>query len=192
VWVDTAVGDDVLTRAVSELRRLFGDEAKHPRVIETIPKGGYRLIASVTRAQPDVGEPGPQARWRPARSRPLVAVVTAVIVVGAVAAMWLSRRQASDLRAFPPDRVVQLTAFRGLERSPAFSPDGTQIAFSWNGERENNFDIYVRLIGSPEVRRLTTDPAADVNPCGRLMVSTSRSFARARRNGAAQSASFHR
>jgi Tol biopolymer transport system component len=61
-------------------------------------------------------------------------------------------------------RVVQLTAFRGLERSPAFSPDGTQIAFSWNGEREDNFDIYVRLIGSPEVRRLTTDPAPDGNP----------------------------
>ena len=164
VWVDTAVGDDVLTRAVSELRRLFGDEAKHPRVIETIPKGGYRLIASVTPRQGDAREPQPLARDRWPRRRRLAAASTAVLVLGAGAAVWLSRRQASDVRGSPPVRVVQLTAFRGLERSPAFSPDGTQIAFSWKGESEDNFDIYVRLIGSPEVRRLTTDPAPDVNP----------------------------
>jgi DNA-binding winged helix-turn-helix (wHTH) protein/Tol biopolymer transport system component len=47
VWPDTFVTDDVLTRAISELRRVFGDDVKHPRVIETIPKGGYRLMASV-------------------------------------------------------------------------------------------------------------------------------------------------
>ena len=36
VWPDTAVTDDVLTRAVSELRRLFDDDARRPHVIETI------------------------------------------------------------------------------------------------------------------------------------------------------------
>ena len=46
-WPDTAVGDDVLTRAISELRRLFEDDPKQPRIIETIPKSGYRLIAPV-------------------------------------------------------------------------------------------------------------------------------------------------
>ena len=46
-WADTAVGDDVLTRAISELRRLFEDDPRQPRVIETIPKSGYRLIAPV-------------------------------------------------------------------------------------------------------------------------------------------------
>ena len=44
VWPDTFVSDDVLTRAISELRRVFGDDAKHPRLIETIPKSGYRLM----------------------------------------------------------------------------------------------------------------------------------------------------
>ena len=42
VWPDTFVGDDVLTRSISELRRVFGDDAKEPRVIQTIPKSGYR------------------------------------------------------------------------------------------------------------------------------------------------------
>ena len=54
-WPDTAVGDDVLTRAISELRRLFEDDPKQPRVIETIPKSGYRLIAPVLlSAQEDI------------------------------------------------------------------------------------------------------------------------------------------
>ena len=46
-WADTFVTDDVLTRAISELRRAFGDSVKEPRFIQTIPKGGYRLIAPV-------------------------------------------------------------------------------------------------------------------------------------------------
>src|SRR6476620_975031 len=45
---DTFVGDDVLTRCISELRRVFGDDVKEPRVIQTIPKSGYRLIAGVS------------------------------------------------------------------------------------------------------------------------------------------------
>src|SRR5436305_11418928 len=45
VWADTFVTDEVLTRAISELRRVFQDDAKAPHVIETVPKGGYRLIA---------------------------------------------------------------------------------------------------------------------------------------------------
>ena len=47
VWPDTFVTDDVLTRAISELRKAFRDEAKEPRFIQTIPRGGYRLIAPV-------------------------------------------------------------------------------------------------------------------------------------------------
>jgi Tol biopolymer transport system component len=38
------------------------------------------------------------------------------------------------------------------------------VAFSWNGEREDNDDIYVQTVGASDVRRLTTDPAADSLP----------------------------
>ena len=62
VWPDTFVGDDVLTRAISELRRVFGDEVKEPRFIQTIPKSGYRLIATVSFTSPDYnGAPTTQA-----------------------------------------------------------------------------------------------------------------------------------
>jgi DNA-binding winged helix-turn-helix (wHTH) protein len=48
VWHNTFVGDDVLVRCISEIRYVFGDDPKSSRVIQTIPKGGYRLIATVT------------------------------------------------------------------------------------------------------------------------------------------------
>ena len=53
VWPDTFVGDDVLTRAISELRRVFGDDVRNPRFIQTIPKSGYRLMAPVSFTSPD-------------------------------------------------------------------------------------------------------------------------------------------
>ena len=38
------------------------------------------------------------------------------------------------------------------------------MAFKWSGERSDNDDIYVKMIGSSEVLRLTTDPAPDGVP----------------------------
>lgn len=51
VWADTHVTEYVLSRAISELRKVFGDNPKKPSVIETIPKVGYRLIAPVSKAE---------------------------------------------------------------------------------------------------------------------------------------------
>ena len=36
--------------------------------------------------------------------------------------------------------------------------------FAWSGEKFDNTDIYVTLVGSMVVRRLTTDPAEDYTP----------------------------
>jgi len=47
VWPDIFVTEDVLTRSISELRKAFHDDSRAPRFIQTIPKGGYRLIAPV-------------------------------------------------------------------------------------------------------------------------------------------------
>ena len=45
-----------------------------------------------------------------------------------------------------------------------FSPDGSSVAFSWNGEREENWDIYVKLIGPGSPQQLTTDQGLDTSP----------------------------
>jgi DNA-binding winged helix-turn-helix (wHTH) protein/Tol biopolymer transport system component len=47
VWPRRAVADEVLSRAIGELRTVLGDDAREARYIETLPKVGYRLIAPV-------------------------------------------------------------------------------------------------------------------------------------------------
>jgi TolB-like protein/DNA-binding winged helix-turn-helix (wHTH) protein/Flp pilus assembly protein TadD len=47
VWPGTIVSDESLTSAVNKIRKAFDDSSQNPRIIETIPKMGYRLIAPV-------------------------------------------------------------------------------------------------------------------------------------------------
>jgi eukaryotic-like serine/threonine-protein kinase len=63
-----------------------------------------------------------------------------------------------------PALVVPLTSTPGHETNPTFSPDGNQVAFAWDGEKSDNWDLYIKMVGSAETRRLTTDPAADQFP----------------------------
>src|SRR4029078_4707708 len=67
--------------------------------------------------------------------------------------------------AIPAPRTSPFTTYPGREQHPSFSPDGKQIAFSWNGENGDNFDIYIKLVNS-EVRplRITSNPAEDIYP----------------------------
>ena len=79
-----------------------------------------------------------------------------------VTLLWLSRSTSKaphvELTAVP------LTSYPGMEDQPSFSPDGSQVAFVWNGEKQDNDDIYVKLIGSGGWLRLTSDPARDYSP----------------------------
>jgi TolB-like protein/Flp pilus assembly protein TadD len=52
VWPDTFVSEGVLVRSIFELRRIFGDDAHEARIIGTIPKRGYRLLADVEFIEP--------------------------------------------------------------------------------------------------------------------------------------------
>jgi adenylate cyclase len=52
VWPDTYVSDEVLRYSITELRKAFGDDARNPQIIQTIPRRGYRLIAEVSKKAP--------------------------------------------------------------------------------------------------------------------------------------------
>jgi Tol biopolymer transport system component len=71
--------------------------------------------------------------------------------------------QRADVTA-PPMQMVLLTTLPGSEYGPTFSPDGQHVAFAWDGGDQANSDIYEKLVGSTEVRQLTTDAATDVAP----------------------------
>ncbi len=89
-----------------------------------------------------------------------IACVAIVLLSISGICLWLFRPAKSE----PIPRVTSLTTFPGVEWFPAFSPDGKAIAFSWNGEQENNYDVYVMLLNGGKPLRLTTDPAMDLAP----------------------------
>ncbi len=48
VWSDVTVSPDSVYQAVASLRRLLGDDPKQPTYIATVPRLGYRLVATVS------------------------------------------------------------------------------------------------------------------------------------------------
>jgi DNA-binding winged helix-turn-helix (wHTH) protein/TolB-like protein len=89
VWGDTFVTDEVLTNAISELRRAFGDDAKDPHTIQTLPRRGYRLIAKVTpveREEPDADTPASNQLWQ----QSVIVVLAAALLLVVVLILWWS------------------------------------------------------------------------------------------------------
>jgi len=87
------------------------------------------------------------------------AVAVAVVVVAGIAGWELLKNPMKP--ALGPVKVVPLLTNSGIEGRPAFSPDGSQVAFMWNGGEGDQYEIYVKLIGDggPPVR-LTRSPGA--------------------------------
>ncbi len=175
LWPTGTVGDleHGLNAVINRLRDTLGDSADSPRFIETLPRRGYRFVAPIEpdpRALPAVGPEAPvsvtQARAGSTSVRRRAGRVVAALAVGLLAvvagALWQRRRPPAV--EGPPPKLVSITRLAGNEDWPAFSPDGEQIAFSWSGEKSDNTDVYVTLVGATEARRLTTDPAEDYAP----------------------------
>jgi tricorn protease len=66
--------------------------------------------------------------------------------------LWSAKTDGSDVR--------RLTSDEGVESSPAFSPDGTVIAFS--AQYEGNTDVYTVPAAGGRPARLTWHPGADI------------------------------
>ncbi len=196
IWGETVVVEHVLTRAISELRRVLADDSERPLFVETIRKRGYRLVAPVVRppeaerahasvAGPQPGHPSggpPEAlpENRPEappaqggaqqesarrdgvpRSSLWGQLVWPAIVVLVAALVWNIWRDHA-----PGQRPVVLaatpfTSYVGDERNAAFSPDGTRIAFTWDGPQRDNNDIYIKQRDTESPLRLTDDPGID-------------------------------
>ncbi len=156
--------DSGLNAAVNRVREALGDSADNPRFVETLPKRGYRFVGQVapqraisTKSE-SVGNGRrneiPRRGWKVGIAAGSVILLTAFgLLFPAIARRFLRQAQPNLLE------VVPLTTLPGQEISPSFSPDGSQVAFGWNGENNGaGFDLYVKVIGTDKPLRLTNHP----------------------------------
>lgn len=199
--------------AINQIRAALGDDAEKPRFIETIPRHGYRFIASVESDEPrradasalETPQPGDrtstasgdhdQVNLSPDVNESVAAApagphfakgiliglsLLAILVAGLLGYRALNNQARRTPRsparsAFPHMRITQLTSVPGEYWDPAFSPDGKQIAFIWDGENRAKGDLYVQLVGGEKPLRLTHTSTgyvccADWSPDGQQIV----------------------
>ena len=174
VWGDAYVTENVLTRAIGQLRKALEDDAKDARYIETVPTRGYRFIADlrveengkpVAATLPPSGEP-PFAEVEATKShlrRYGIAVVALIAVASAVTMLFLVYRTRSIPQTFQIASSTQLTTSGGLTFFPTFSPDATEIAYC--ADRGKGFEIFRRQLapGGKEFQ-LTSDGEQNIQP----------------------------
>ena len=175
VWAGVFVTDDVLHRAIRELRRVFGDNTASPSYIETIRKRGYRLIAPVRRggpADPAAVNPAllkgdPVETPLPVQRYGFIATlsVTLAVVLGAVVYVLASRPAPAESTTSSV-RFVAMTSGPFNEVDPAISPDGTRLAFAMRqeGADATPADLYLTEAPGRTPSQLTAHPADDRYP----------------------------
>lgn len=157
LWpADTFVDfDHGLNSAVARLRDALRDSAEKPRFIETVAKRGYRFIAPVdTKSEPleltnVVLQKSP---WPP---RPFWIAATILLAMGCSASIWALYRPRPDT-LLSKIEVVPLIGLRGYQATPAFSPDGTLVAFR-QSDGGSHIGIYAAVVGGERTIQLTNN-----------------------------------
>src|SRR5579862_4243349 len=159
LWpADTFVDfDHGLNSAVARLREALRDSAEQPHFIETVAKRGYRFIAPL---QPN-GENQPEPATAVAHNSRLHSgkfwlAATICVALVCSASIWALYRPRPDAQLAKLE-VVPLIGLRGYQATPAFSPDGTLVAFRQSDGRSNT-GIYAAVVGGEKTIQLTSEP----------------------------------
>jgi DNA-binding winged helix-turn-helix (wHTH) protein len=158
VWEGKFVVDAVVTRAISELRRAFGDDPKAPRYIQTVARRGYRLIATVATVAaeatvPAVSErtvaPLPEAVAAPPPGprklqRELLLGILLLVLAAAMALRWAnlhSKEPAFTPGATAGPAAVPPEAFRLYAQAQKALAGGSCVAHQAITDLERSIDL---------------------------------------------------
>jgi Tol biopolymer transport system component/DNA-binding winged helix-turn-helix (wHTH) protein len=151
--------DHSLNAAIKRLRDALGESAETPIFIETLARRGYRFIGNVE-------VPAATSTVQP-RSWQLLSLRNAVgagLAVFALVLFFLYYGHSLRSKAGQPTIIPAVTNV-GEKYTPSISPDGQRLAFAWNGGAGPYFSLYVKIVGTEELLRLTNQASSiDFNP----------------------------
>ncbi len=163
------IANAILNEPPADPRRLNAGLSRELEriVLKALEKDTTRRYQCALELQDDLARlrpaPARAARWPLAAA---AALLLAIVIILAFA--WLA-----PSRGAPEPRVRPLTAFPGVEQFPVFSPDGQHVVFLWNGERQDQFDLYRMPLDGGTPERLTNDADSECyaawSPDGRYL-----------------------
>src|SRR6185436_19587533 len=113
VWPRMVVEENNLNQAVSQLRRLLGDDGAENRYILTVPRRGYRFVADVkVAAASEKSNDGEAVAERPANRWRFAIAAAPVAIAGVGVLAWMTSSRVSNPGA-PPDKAVSAVAPEG-------------------------------------------------------------------------------
>ncbi len=149
--------DTGLNTVIKRLREVLRDSAEDPQFIETVPKLGYRFIAPVQ--APGEQQPAGVPPRKSARISGWMKWAAGAAVLLAASTMIFFYFSRGERQSGTTVEVVPLTGRSEMEGSPAFSPDGNQVAFkSSNAVPDGSEGLYTTMIGGERPLRLTSNP----------------------------------
>ncbi len=105
---------------------------------------------------------------RPGRPATVIALAVVLLFAAAESILFLRVHHGATSRAGNKApaalQIVPVTTAPGDAIAPAFSPDGREVAFAWNGPERKRYDIYVQLLGTALPLRLTYSKGGLVGP----------------------------
>ena len=184
LWPDTFVDvEHSLNSAINKIREVLSDSAENPRFVETLPRRGYRFIASVEGSGVStVPERGVTSSAQPSEVavRKESSVTAKILGYSALAAgvlllvawTFFLFQNRSTSAALPRQRALaRLTFDEGLQAGPTWSPDGRFIAYG--SDRGGKFDIWVQQVSGGDPVQITkglgTNWQPDWSPDGKYI-----------------------
>lgn len=176
VWTGKIVTEGTVRRIISLLRKAFGDDAKAPAYIQSIPKRGYVLIATVSILAVNTA-PAPQSTMvgkipaqEPRSLAPLASAASQSQPQSQTSAKRFSGRSiligsgvlagllAAVLLLWWPQPSLQfepMLVLKGPDRDPFLDSQGQALVFSHKNQQNDNWHLYRQDLKNQHTQQLT-------------------------------------
>jgi len=159
VWGENYPSDNVISRAMADLRAAFGESAGEKKYIRTLPKFGYQFVADhhpVAAGKPASSTPASAGHVRRYRNHYVIAAIVAA------AALVLPRLLQNPA---PPESLTlvlagqkPLTSAPGLEHQPRIVPGGEWVVHAVLRRDRNDWDLFRVALSDGESQPVAVTP----------------------------------